>query len=249
MEKKELVEEHIGRIFFYEGQESIIYNYVDDDGEDVLLKRFRDVRRDGVTLEEVSKNKEKKLEILTSLNIKEFVPVKDALYKDGMLVGYTMPRINGVQFDPDTKKKNKIEYLNKVRNIMSRLNNQGIYMGDITRSNFIFTPDGNAVCLDIDNYRIIKENVMLDFDIENGEMDRFRRRCNNYLLVDNYNFNILVVCVMGNIAEGHLNLFAKNDFPLIMYTPHNRSVYEELQFIDNDYSGELFELELKRKNS
>ena len=102
MEKKELKEEQIGRAFFDEAVESIVYWYTDDDGEKVLLKRFRERRRDGVTLEEVSKNKEKKLEILTSLNIKEFVPVKDALFKDGMLVGYTMHRINGVQFDPDT---------------------------------------------------------------------------------------------------------------------------------------------------
>ena len=249
MEKKELVEEQIGRIYFDECVESIVYWYTDDDGEKVLLKRFRERRRDGVTLEEVSKNKEKKLEILTSLNIKEFVPVKDALYKNGMLVGYTMPKINGVQLNPDTKKKDRIKYLIKIRDIMLKLNSQGIYIGDISRSNFIFTPEDNTVCLDIDNYRITTDDEILDFDNENGESKRFNGRCNNSLLIDHYNYNILTVCVMCRIAEGHLNLFVNNKPPLIMRTPYNRSVYEELQFIDNDYSGDLFQLEYKRKNN
>ncbi len=249
MERRELKEEQIGRTFFDEAVEAIIYWYTDDDGEKVLLKRFRERRRDGVTLEEVSRNKEKKLEILTSLNIKEFVPVKDALFKDGMLVGYTMPRIDGLHLNPDTKKKDRIKNLIKIRDIMFKLNSQGIYMGDITRSNYIFTPDGDAVCLDIDSYRIITNDETLDFDNENSEMQRFNSRCNNHLLIDKYNYNILVVCVMCKRAEGHLNLFVNNKPPLIMLTPHNRNVYEELQFIDNDYSGELFELELKRKNN
>lgn len=247
MEKRNLREDHIGKLFNADGQEALIYWYTDDNGENVLLKRFKDKNCDGTPLEEVSRNKEKKLEILTSMNIDDFVPIKDALYKNGMLVGYTMPLIKGSICNLETSRKDRIEYLEKIKSIMFKFNSKGIYIGDITTNNFIITPDSNIVCLDIDNYRIKTDNETLGFDLENNNVFRFNKRCNVKDLVDRYSYNIIVLCVLGDYAEGHLNLFTLRKLPQGMNTEHNWDILEEMILIDNDYSGKL--LEYKRKNN
>ena len=232
---------------FAHGFESTIHKYISDDGEDVVFKKFKNQSNQDLT-KMIARNKEQKLEIISSLNNPNLVQIKELLYKNGMLVGYTMPMVKGKQLDLFSKVEDKLEELRQLRKYMLELNNQGIYIGDYHEHNFILTDDGNVICLDLDNYKIYAFGMKLDFDTKYlRTINRFRQRCNNDELIDRYCYNMQIICLLGRYDIARFNLCWLNRLPnSIINSNHNRGVIEEMIRLGNDYPGNL--LELKRRN-
>ena len=222
--------------------ESIIYRYLDDDGEEVVLKVFKNAPFKK-SMKDTLRNKEQKLEILSSLDTPDLVQAKDLVFKDGKLVGYTMKEVIGETISTESRNSAKIEYLEKIKEAMLRLNIQGINIGDFSTSNFIVDGQGNLTCIDIDNYRINTDNGTLDFDTSLRYPDFFENRCESNTFVDRYCFNMFALCL---IAPGYFSPSELQFFPQDLKSKHNDHVVSEMFTLGNNYQGNI--LEFKRKN-
>lgn len=246
MEKREYRQEH-ELPEFAQGYESTVHKYISDDGEIVVFKKFRKKENDEVT-KQIARNKEQKLEILSSLNNPNFVQIKDMLFKDGTLVGYTMPMVEGKQLDLFSKTSDKLQELKQIRKIMFKLNDQGIFIGDYAEHNFILLENGNIVCLDLDNYRIYGLGVKLDFDtLDLRTISKFNEKCGKDPLIDRYCYNMQVICLLGRYDIAKTNFWYIDKLPKgIKDSSYNWNVFNEMLILGKDYHGNL--LELKRRN-
>ena len=246
MEKKELNEARIvSSTPKYTGYESNVFEYLDDDGEIVLFKRFKEHKywRD---TEETARNKEQKLEIITSLKDSSLVTVKQGLFKNGILVGYTMPEVTGERLCFGSKRKNKIKTLEKVKDIMLRLNKHGIYICDHHFGTYVIGENGKVTCLDIDNYRVFNKDAHLDCDAKPIYVVDFENECSKSKKVDRYCYNIFVYTTMGNIRHIIYPEELNGELPKGLDTKHNKTVIKEMLTLGKDYKGHL--LEFKKKN-
>lgn len=255
MEKKELKIENINLSKpFATGYESNIVLYTSEQGKEDLLKFYKDkttknksfsyLYSDETTpsLEEVRKNKEEKIIKLSNIDDECLVKIKDAIYDKGMLVGYTMDKIKGKSFNVDrATRKDKIEYLLKIRENMERLNSKGVYIGDFNTRNFIIKEDGNIMHLDIDNYRIGNN----DFDTKTKYVYEYDRYGGDKKLIDNYCYDIFAISILGGYALGY---FSVSDvrLPLFLRSKHNKEVLEDMYSLGINYQGKI--LEFKKKN-
>lgn len=256
MEKKELDERRVCSINIGKnGYESTVHVYLDDDGEIVLFKRFKENLPDE-NYEEKCRNKEKKLEILSSLKLPMLVPIKQALYKNGIMIGYTMPEIIGKNIGYHSSRKQKIEYLKQIKRIMYTLNDQGIYIGDFGINNFIIDRNGTIKCIDIDNYRIKLDKEDLKHDATSSELINFYNKCGIKSLEDRFCFNEAVLWLIGKYVEEGFTMHSlvrrPNEFgpliklPLGLNSDYNMTVAEEMLFLGKDYRGNV--LEFKKRN-
>lgn len=245
MEKKEYNEKNELSEFDH-GYESTVHKYISDDGEEVVFKKFKNCY-DQELDKSIKRNKEEKLEILSSLNIPFLVAVKELLFSNGTLLGYTMPLVTGKKITCFSKKEEKIELLKELRKIMFDLNNQGIYVGDFGEHNFILT-DSKLTCLDIDNYRLLTEGKELDFDTKmHKSIERFQRGCKNQELIDRYCLNMQTICLMGRYDIAKYSLCWLNKMPsYLKNNDYNWNIIEEMIRLGDNYQGNL--LEFKRRN-
>lgn len=226
------------------GQESEVFNYVDKDGRELVFKRFKAYN---------TRAKEEKLEVLSGIEEPSFlVPVEDMIYKDGKFIGYTRKKYKGTHVDYTLRRDDIVKYLEEVKNIMLRLNEQGIYIGDIASDNFIRTKDGKVISIDIDNYRVNTPDKELDFDIKTMYMIHFEDKHCDPKLLDHYCYNVYVLSLLGHYCLGAMN--PKNiTLPRCLRgrgkLEHNEEALEETKVLHENYSGKLILLpSTKKKN-
>lgn len=231
---------------FNHGYESTVHKYLSDDGEEVVFKKFKLYHVEELD-KSILRNKEEKLEILSSLNIPFLADVKDLLFSNGELVGYTMPMVEGKELTHYSRNNEKIEELKLLKKIMFNLNDQGIFIGDFGEHNFILN-NGKLTCLDIDNYRIQLDGKILDFDTKQHRLIHdFQRRCEISELIDRYCYNFQTICLMGRYSISRLNLWWLTKLPpTLCNNDYNWNTLEEMKHLGKDYHGYL--LELKRRN-
>ncbi|MBR4830572.1 MAG: hypothetical protein IKZ96_02255 [Bacilli bacterium] len=246
MERREYKEEKEMPEFAH-GYESTVHKYISDDGEEVVLKKFRE-KKDIDETKRIARNKEQKLEILSSLNIPYFVQIKDLLFKNGILVGYTMPMVVGKQLDLFSKTEDKLKELHEIRKIMLELNSKGIYIGDYAEHNFFLLDDGTVICLDLDNYRIYSYGVKLDFDtLDLRSISRFNQKCKKDELIDRYCYNAQIICLLGRYDLSKTNFWYMNKLPKgVINSEYNWDTINEMLLLGDNYQGNL--LEIKRRN-
>ena len=228
-----------------QGKESIVYDYKED-GEDVLIKLYRD----NIVLEEEANNvpfrhnKEQKLRILSSTKDNALVTVRNLVYKNGKLIGFTMDKIEGTHISYHAPKQKRIAFLNQIRENMLRLNEKGIYIGDFDDRNFVIDSTGKVIHIDIDNYKI----GGYDIDVKDEEIKRFDRSKARKELLDRYYYNYYALALMGKYALGYCNIHTMK-LPLSMRTFHNYEVLDEMRCLNENYSGKLFTLTRKDEDN
>lgn len=237
MRRTQIKEKNVLDVLDSKHCESIIYRYLDDDGEEVILKEFKNVVFKK-SMEDTLRNKEQKLEILSSLDTPDLVQVKDLVFENGKLVGYTMKEVIGQTLDVESKNSAKIKYLEKIKEAMLRLNSQGINIGDFSTSNFIVDGQGNLTCIDIDNYRINTNDGTLDFDTTLRYADFFEHHCKVNSFLDRYCFNMFALCL---IAPGYFSPSGLQSFPQELISEHNNHVVSEMSTLGINYQGNILE--------
>jgi hypothetical protein len=249
MRKKKLDKKRMGELIG-RGVESKVYRYIDDDGTEVILKRFRDDLED-LDGYKARENKEEKLKILSEVDIDGITRVKDILYQNGKFVGYTMEEALGDDIYLYHSRRARIRYLRKIRTTMEKLNSLGIYVGDYHRGNFLYTLSGNVINIDVDNYRVRKKDKLLEFDVMTPSVFEYLDSGCPEELIDRYCYNIFFLRLMSYSSQGKFKLDKVKRPPVGMDTEHNRKVLEEIQNINTlgpNYKGLVFQYTPKKED-
>lgn len=213
------------------GAESTIYMYKDMN-EIVALKLYD---LDGKTEEEkkkILKNKEIKLQLLVNSPVLENeIKIKDLVYFNNELVGYTMNLSTLEQASCFLSKKKKIQILKELKEKIEKFNACGIYIGDFNEKNILVKKNGIVLC-DLDNYRIGN----FDFDLNNAFINDYKRKCKKIDNIDNYCFNYFTIGFLEKIATPCILQYIKiNGLPSKLDTEENRKLIETLHNIDDNY--------------
>ncbi len=235
------------------GMESTVYLY-DINGKSVLLKYFKDKiilddtfygnkKEDNIRYipEETFINKEKKLELISEMDcFKDEVKILDLVYnKEGKFVGYTMgiEKMNTVE--DVYSRKQKIKVLELLKEKIELLNENNVYIGDISSRNMLY--DGNTLKLcDLDNYRIGEYDIDLK-TLLTKDYEKMRKDPKN---LDNYMFNLyhygLVYRYHSSVV---LRTLRQNGLPFRLRTQENekllkdilsdKKTYQKRYFLDN----------------
>ena len=224
--KKEEYEKYYPTYF---GYESKIYRLDDN----TLLKVFNDRIN-------YPRNKLKKLEILSQLDISENF-FKSLVYVDGNFIGYTMEDLTKKGYkilnccEHSTNKKVEISKLIWQR--LEELHELNIIYGDIRDANILYNGNDIIFC-DMDNIKI--EDCF--FDIISAQNETYLHKTHfKYDSFDNYVFNKFFV-----------GYYQKTYMPQVIYELENynlekrlnndecRKIAHEMTFLDENYMGELF---------
>jgi tRNA A-37 threonylcarbamoyl transferase component Bud32 len=192
MRKIILNEKNVGKEINH-GTESKVFLYTTKDGRRLALKRYRDYLSDYTIDTKQRKKKEEKLEFLSSIDDPDIVKIHDLVFKNGKLIGYTMDLLDGTEIKFSNTLKDRLKHLRSVRETVLRLNKQGIYVGDFRPSNFIWTPDGRTISIDIDNFKVSSE---LDFDLIPVCVNKYENSECDSRYIDSFCFNIYAVSMI-----------------------------------------------------
>ena len=198
-------------------------------------------------VKEVKANKEKKLLLLSDLKDESLVNLHDLICNsDGELVGYTMEKVKGESIDPlYLSRKDKINYLSQIRDIMLRLNEKNIFIGDFNSKNFIINENNKVICTNIDNFKVYGN----DFDIKTKYMRFYLEDNGKEELIDRYCFNMLAISALAKYVLGYFDVRDVN-LPLKLWiNKHNREAMEEMYIVNENYTGKILEFEKKKKNN
>lgn len=147
-----------------EGGEGTIYEY-----KKQVLKCYKP----GVDLAQ----KQRKVKLLMSKSLpKEVVcPLEEVLDKKKRFVGYTMEKVQGEEFRMLSNKrfvkanrvntKDVLWMLVRIKEVLSMLHQQGIYVGDLNDQNILFDRSGQVYLIDCDSWSIGKERCQVAMDL------------------------------------------------------------------------------------
>lgn len=192
MRKIIINEKNVGKLIG-DGTESKVFLYTTKDGRRLAFKRYRDYLSDYTIDIKQRKKKEEKLEFLASIDDPNIVKVHDLVFKNGKLIGYTMELLDGTKIKLSNSLSDRIKHLKSVRETVLRLNKKGIYVGDYRPDNFIWTPEGNTICVDIDNFKV---NDELDFDMVPVCVGKYENSECDSRYIDSFCFNIYAVSMI-----------------------------------------------------
>lgn len=239
-----------------EGNESYIYLYKDKDGNDVVLKYFKDkikvVKCGKVTetpfTEKNRKNKEEKVRLLyREPCLLDDPKVLDLMYdEDKGFIGYTMEysKLPTMEDYIRTTKRTKLELLKNLRKRIEELNYNGLYIGDfMSPENFLVDDDGSIKLVDMDNFHVHG----LDFDLSNPYIDSYEDRNKSIKNVDNYGFNFFTISYYSRmIMQRLLVSLPENGMPHRFNTKENKELvydmltkknYEKRYILDSQKKG------------
>ena len=198
-------------------------------------------------VKEIKANKEKKLLLLSDIKDENLINLHDLMYNtDGELIGYTMEKVKGENSDPlYFSRRDKINYLSQIRDMMLRLNEKNIFIGDFNPKNFVVDENKKVICTNTDNFKVYGN----DFDIKTIYMRDYKEDKGKEELIDRYCFNMLAISVLGKYVLGYFDVRNVNLPMRLWVKKHNRDAMEEMCRVDENYTGKVLEFEKKKKNN
>lgn len=232
--------------YFSRGFESTIFEYQDLNlySEPVLLKKFNSEVYPNL---DFYKNKINKL-YLISLNeyLSNEIEFLDLVFDEKEFVGYTMKKVDFTPISAFDKRKNKIYFLKLLRDKITTLNNQDIYIGDFNTKNFLTSKNKDILKLcDLDNLRIGE----FDFDIMDNAQKNFMRKCGNVKLIDSYCFNLFTISFLQNYDFSYLCRYLSwSHFSRIFSNPENEEIFDSMLNLGENYEGKFLIDNIKTKS-
>lgn len=203
------------------GSEGTVYLY-NDNGREVALKIFH--------IDDKSLNNDNKEEKLMILKHEEYlqddITLLNRMYFNGKFIGYTS------RYEPYRPlsflipKKQKIEFLTRLKEKFEALNSHGIYIGDFNQANIALI-DNKLKLYDVDNFRVGN----LDFNIHDIIMESYISRSKDPKEIDYYCYNYFGLGLMASTEPDsiYLGIGRKN-------LPRELKISEAKEFIRNlDY--------------
>lgn len=168
------------------------------------------------------------------------------MYDDEKFVGYTMKKVDFTPISIFDKRKNKIYFLKILRDKITTLNSQNIYIGDFNRKNFLTSKNKDILKLcDLDNLRIGE----FDFDIMDNAQKDFMKKCGNVKLIDSYCFNMFTISFLGKYDFGYLCRYLSwSHFSRIFSNPENEEIFDSMLHLTSDYEGKFLIDNIKTKS-
>ena len=229
---------------FGEGSESTVYSYKEGENKYVALKLFKDEfvtpsKKEPIPYE-VFQNKERKLMLLSNSDLIDETSKPINLYYEGdKFVGYSLyiDRLRDFSYYYSSSKKTKIELLKQLRDIVVKLNNNGIYIGDFNTENFGIRDDGSIKLRDIDNYSV----GGLDFDRPTNLVKEYKKRCSDIKNIDVYSFNYFSLGYILAYEPYALNKYIEeHGLPRRLNTEENKLLLQDLENIDDNFEPRFF---------
>ena len=225
----------IGKIS--EGLESNIYLYKDE--SDIVV--FKEIKiemetknhKTILTPEDTFKNKEKKIQILhDNPALKDEIKILKLVYNnDGLFIGYTMELdyCKTLCRFYTSKKSKKIELLEKLKEKIIRLNEEGIYIGDYNPNNF-GVKNNEIVLYDLDNF-YVQGNT---FDITGDIIDSYFKKRDDIDDIDTYAFNLFTIAFYLKRTNPTIcNYLKEKGLPSLFKTKDNKELLQDVLNIDN----------------
>lgn len=187
---------------FPESSECIAY-FGEYNGNPIVFKKF--------TKNNTIENKINKIILLKERlkDIKEVVTA-EAIITDNDYIGYIMPYINGqnVYYTKTLDKLGMINYYKELSKTLKKLHELNIVAADFGK-NIIYTPEGNVIFIDHDNFAI--DNYKIDTD--NKFSTTYKQKIKTIdEKFDNYLLNIYTIAEFKNFIANAIYL-AYDQFP------------------------------------
>lgn len=207
------------------GIESDIFLY-NLNGNIVLLKLIKNT--------DVIKNKEEKLtQIINSNLLDDEVKIIGGAKKNGTFIGYFIEPSYEKTFDSFQKRTTKINQLKKLRDKVSNLNKNNIYIGDFNEGNILYDKKSDDIKLcDLDNFKIND----LDFDLKSSYVNYFRQRCSDDTKIDDFCFNVFTISYLERIYLPYvLNYLISNNLPEYFSCEENEDIRKRMIILNDSY--------------
>ncbi|MEG1146569.1 MAG: hypothetical protein RSE21_03970 [Bacilli bacterium] len=139
-----------------------IENYITDGSEGTIYEYNNKVIKIFFRDNDNFSNKHKKIEILSKMELDNFIFPKKLVYnKNEEFIGYMMEKVNfrynNIQSAIDNSEtlKEKIEILKKLENMIKKAHEKNIVLVDLNFYNFLIGWDNEIYAVDTDNYNIL----------------------------------------------------------------------------------------------
>ena len=221
------------------GQDYFIYKY----DSDTLFKYFKNNGQSKEEWANLLTNKGQKISKMSTFDMPENY-FKSLVFKNGVLIGYTMENIFKQGYKPTTKldyktRDKKLRLLELERKAIEGFNRIGITYGDIEESNILYNPSNNRVMfLNIDNVRLRDK----DFDSKNMYMSYYLKNNPNHPeLLDHFVFNIHTIAYLQNVYYPIVfDVLNEGKFCTELNMLPNYRIAKEMLNLDENYQGKLF---------